>query len=223
VLALGLGFGLACTAILSPHDSVKRCGSTEECPDTGDNRYVAVCRFDPNHIGGDTSKVSKVCTADFNPNITCDPQAYSRNPDHPLTKKLAECSDMVGVCDDAKAGTEGCQTLDGACMDGLEYDDEQGACVDPDADLKIYRGEQYNEQAVLDQFCKSFFCDDRFVCDTSAGGQCVICDDTAAIGEGGCAELWVNGELAPVYLGDALEDECLGAKADADNPTFGDC
>lgn len=224
VVMLALASGLACTAIFKPRDSVQRCGSADDCEATGDNRYDAVCRFDPDHVGLDSTKVDKICVADFKVNIGCNPDNYT-TPEHPYTEKLDDCDSRIAACDMDKLGSLGCApTEEGDCADGLE--EEDGICIDPDSDEKIVSEESFVGQDVRDQFCKSFFCDDEFVCDTSdeVRQNCVRCDPDKEFGKGGCGVLYLNGQRSSVYLlGDDLDAACAHEDADVDEPVFGEC
>src|SRR5690606_11439603 len=76
--------GFACTAIFAPRDDVQRCGTADECEPTGDPRYVAECRFDPDNMDLDTTEVDKICVASFRV-VSCDPDDYGgAGGDHPF-------------------------------------------------------------------------------------------------------------------------------------------
>lgn len=223
ILVLGLASGLACTAILNPKDSVQRCGTGDDCEPTGDQRYVAVCRFDPENSDLDSTKTDKICVADFK-TIFCD---VPTNPDDPYADLVDSCDELVIDCEDARKGTEGCdaRTSGDACDDGLERN-EDDICVDPDSDEIIVSGAAKRDQAIQDQFCKGFFCDERFVCDTSSENsqRCVICDPEKPFGEGGCGTFYANGEPAPFYvLGDDLDDRCAAPDSDIGEPIINEC
>ena len=224
VLGLALASGLACTAIFAPRDDVQRCGTSDDCDDTGDNRYVPACRFDPENSDLDSTETDKICVADFAP-IACRPEDWSTSEDHPFVAKVDECDTIDLACDADRLGSEFCERADGEqCAAGLEPNGD-GLCVDPDSDERIVGDPDFREQAVLDQFCKSFFCDDEWVCDTGSNrATCVRCDPDEPFGEGGCGLLYANGAPAPVYvLGDDLQDQCDGPDADGDEPVFGEC
>ena len=224
VLLLALASGLACTAIFAPRDDVQRCGTSDDCEATGDNRYVAVCRFDPENML-DSTEVDKICVADFAV-IACRPSDWdNNNPEHSFTEKVDQCDDITLECDMDRLGSEGCERPPaGECDPGLEPNDN-GICVEEGSDEIIVSDADFREQAVLDQFCKSYFCDDEFVCDASEdSATCVRCDPELPFGEGGCGLLYANGAPAPVYvLGDELEEQCDPGEADPDDMLFGDC
>jgi hypothetical protein len=227
VLALALAsltaLGGSCTAILAPRDDVQRCGTAEDCEPTGDNRYVPVCKFDDANIDLDSSRVDKICVAEFKRSVGCNPGSYT-NPEHPFVAANDECgaAESYVACDAAtQAGTQGCPPMGGSCNEGLAVNDV-GLCDDTDADTPMAVQADVEElfgQDVRDQFCRSFFCDDTFVCDSDSD-VCVPCDPDEEYGQGGCGEIWIAGARSGVYDdGDA----CEGADASVDRVTFGAC
>jgi hypothetical protein len=227
VLALALvsvaALGSSCTAILAPRDEVQRCGTADDCEPTGDNRYVPVCRFGETDDDLESLEVDKICVADFKPSVGCNPGSYTK-PDHPFAAASMELgvSARYAACDAAtQLGTRGCPPASGACNDGLAVNDA-GLCDDDDPDTPMVVQANTSELVgldVRDQFCRSFFCDDRFVCDTSAN-VCVLCDPADPYGEGGCGEIWIAGARSCVYDdGNA----CEGADVTDEKVTFGSC
>jgi hypothetical protein len=213
VLALALvslaAFGVSCTAILAPRDDVQRCGTADDCDPTGDNRYVPVCKFDDANLDLDALSVEKICVADFKPSVGCDPGSYT-NPEHPFSVANTELgvASRYDVCDAAtQLGTRGCPPAGGSCNEGL-VENVVGLCDDTDEDTPMVVQADTEElvgQDVRDQFCRSFFCDDRFVCDPGSN-FCVLCDPDEVYGEGGCGEIWVAGERSCVYDVDCDDD-----------------
>lgn len=227
VLALALTSAAACTAILAPKDGVQRCGSADDCDPTGDERYVPVCRFDPENTDLDSTKVDKICVAEYDFK-GCSPENRQDidGETHPLPAQIDACDGVAAQCEDALLGTKGCagRVSGQACDDGLELDDD-GICVDEDDDVKIIDGAkgENSDQAVLDQFCRGFYCDERFVCNTDTN-KCQLCNEDDEFGKGGCGEVWIGGAPHPTYLmGDALDDACDDEDSDVDAPNFGTC
>ena len=218
----------ACTAILTPRDDVQRCGTSDDCDSTGDERYVAECRFDPDNADLDTTEVDKVCVAAFK-KPTCDPTEITFDDG---VNVYQEALDEFGMaarytgCDE-NPGTRGCEPAAGTstCEDGLSVNDD-GLCDDPDARYPAKRvadGVAEAGQDIYDQFCRSFFCDRDFVCDRS-DNTCVKCDPDKPYGEGGCGEIYIAGELSCIYLtGDDLDDACQAPDSDLADPAFGGC
>lgn len=230
VLSVAFGSAFACSAILRPNDDVERCGTADDCSSTGDNRYVPLCKFDDENTGLDSTQVDKICVADFR-SLGCNPTAYTGTS---MTNGFLEafedrtCASVV--CTDENLGKVGCPRVPGGgCDPGLEFDAELGACVDPDADEPIIPhpylvANGLTGHHVKDQFCKSFFCDDSFVCNATTN-NCTPCNPDAAFGQGGCGLVYSDGAPAKIYvLGDALEDACAGPDARANDPAvFGSC
>jgi hypothetical protein len=220
----------ACSVILKPRDDVERCGTAEECSPTGDNRYEPVCKFDDENLDLDSTKIDKICVADFR-SIGCDPMGYSSGSGlNNLFLETTEKSSCVDLgCSMENMGKAGCPPPSGeGCGSGLELDDE-GFCNDPDADEPIIppsylAANDLDDQHVRDQFCKSFFCDDSFVCNSDTK-KCQRCDTDRPFGEGGCGLVYSEGEIAKVYvLGDDLEAQCAAEDVQTDEPAvFGDC
>lgn len=220
----------ACSVILKPRDDVERCGTAEECSPTGDNRYEPVCKFDDENLDLDSTKVEKICVADFR-SISCDPGSYAMGSSlknlFVETMETAACADLG--CAMENQGKVGCPPPSGAgCEGGLELDDE-GFCNDPDADEPVIpasylAANDLDGHHIRDQFCKSFFCDDSFVCNADTN-KCQRCDDERDYGDGGCGLVYSEGALAKIYvLGDDLEDACAGELVETDEPAvFGDC
>ncbi len=224
LVALGSS-AVSCTAILAPRDDVERCGSADDCTPIADKRYVPACRFDEANIDLDTSQVDKICVADFNPDIGCDPTAYQNNPEHPFFVAFTNAADPAryAACDTmTQAGLQGCPDA-GGCAEGLQPN-EYGLCDVPNAanpavEISDVDSEDVFGHEVRDQFCRSYFCDDRFVCDLSTN-RCVICDPDRSYGQGGCGEVFIAGARSCVY-----EDggACQGGDVTDMTVTFGAC
>lgn len=218
-----------CSAILKPNDDVERCGNAEDCSPTGDNRYVPICKFDDENTGLDTTKVDKICVADFK-SIGCDPSQYTGTSMANNFKDTAEDATCVDLgCSDENAGKPGCRPAQGTSDCQFGSPDDDGFCGDPDADQPVIPAvflgddELKQDQHVRDQFCKSYFCDDTFVC--NAQSKCEQCDPEKPFGQGGCGIVYAEGAPAKVYvLGGDLEDQCAGEDVQADEPAvFGAC
>lgn len=218
----------SCTAILAPRDDVERCGSADDCPPTGDERYIAECRFDEGS-SLDSTEVDKICVAAFRPSIGCNPMNYLTLPDgseHPFKTMFDDNSDSLRYTCDMTPGVRGCAPDMAGCADGLEFDEEQGFCDDPDATasnptISLSGETELRGQDVLDQFCRSFFCDNSFVCDTT-DFTCVPCDPEDPFGEGGCGTVYIGGQRSCAYSPD-LQAVCDGPDASVDTPHFGEC
>jgi hypothetical protein len=230
--ARGLGVGsslliaASCTAILSPDDDVQRCGSADDCAPTMDNRYIAECRFDPDS-NLDSTEVDKICVAAYKPSIGCNPDSYTGSAEeHPLRVMYAEYGMASRYSCEETPGVRGCPPETGVgCAAGLEPRESDDLCDDPDDDVRMVSlvGESdLAGQDILDQFCRSFFCDDSFVCDRT-DDRCVPCDPDEPFGEGGCGTVFVGGAPSCAYTAPNTEDVCDGPDASTDEPKFGNC
>ena len=195
----------ACTAILVPDetdDGVVRCNNSEDCPDTGDNRYIAQCVYGE----GQPETSDKVCAADFD-DIPCGGEFY--NGDHPLSVAYQDALDakaFYGSCSEENRGKRGCQPqAGGVCNDGLQIDNESGICDDPDDPIPAIfppnvGGIDIAGQDAKDNFCRWYFCDESFVCARAGSRElCQPCVPGREFGEGGCGTLYIQGEPSPIY------------------------
>jgi hypothetical protein len=106
-------------------------------------------------------------------------------------------------------GSQGCPPDNGSCEGNLQPVErgDRTICDDPNAlhpayafidsgDLDVIQG-----QDVADQFCRSFFCDERFVCaydNQRRNGTCVVCNESGEFGKGGCGTVF--SDAAPTCL-----------------------
>lgn len=229
----GLGVSsVSCTAILAPRDDVQRCGTADDCDDTGDERYVPACRFDDPTL--DADEFEKICVADFKTSVGCNPDNYltldNSNEPHPYGgvafAELADSGRYVG-CEEDQFGLKGCPPPSGgSCNAGLSPNDAN-LCDDGDPRAIEITSDTIG-QDVRDQFCRAFFCDDRFVCDTGSN-VCVLCDPEQPFGEGGCGEVFIGGARSCVYESySSPDDAACDAARDPREPmteavTFGSC
>lgn len=236
VAAAGTGF--ACTAIFAPKDDVQRCGTADECEATGDPRYVAECRFDPENMDLDTTEVDKICVAAFRV-VGCDPDDYSgAGGMHPYRVAFDEFAgaDRYTACPmDANAPlgcapAPGFQCAEGApnelgfCDDGLGtmpyYTLQDADGTDEDLEITV-TDDDLRGQDIADAFCQSFYCEGDWVCDRLGGHTCRRCDPDLPIGAGGCGTVYVEGRPSCIYPGAALA--CEDGNTELEEPRFGDC
>ncbi|PRQ03675.1 hypothetical protein ENSA5_13680 [Enhygromyxa salina] len=215
IAALISGFLLsACSAFFVPDfedDGVHRCDLTSDCPELEDNRYVAVCVLPEQLSAG----AAKICSSDYD-TVPCAATAYG--PNHPLTRAYADAFNdpaRYGVCPTELLGSSGCGPSPDGCEAGLVLN-VYGTCIDPEVDPNAIGAGQLPLEDVLgqdvkDQFCRSYFCDERFVC-SHRGSQprCVPCDPDRYFSRAGCGTLYVQGEVSSVYLDVEATGNCAG-------------
>ncbi len=208
-----------CSFILDPEriDDLPRCEFESQCPEHEDRRFVNVCTTTQPE-----ADAPKICAP--RPDVSCDPFDYdaislfaSRHRQARADENRYEmhCGDLGGV--------QGCLPGLGECDEGLRPHPRTGRCDDQDDDTLPALAPQPSVagQDVLDQFCRSTFCSQDFVCHKGEF-KCVRCELGEAIGRGGCGELYPGGERSSVYTSvDQLEDDCLGDDADEDTVTIG--
>jgi hypothetical protein len=227
ILGAVLGSGLACTLILSPRDDVERCGNTDDCPHSTDNRYVYECRFDPENTDLDSLNVEKVCVP-AHARFGCAIPDSSQDPYREMFDQRARAINYQACAD--SFGAQGCPPNQGACNEGLTPRADDGICDDEDPSTPRALGfvsgtdpQAFYGQDVRDQYCRSFYCDDAFVCDTR-DNQCRICEPGLPLGEGGCGEIYSGGKPMCTYQRDAeLDSACAGEGSSVDTISWGDC
>ena len=222
VLLLG-GFSIsACTAILVPNeddDGVARCNTSSDCPDIDDNRYVAVCTV--GDAQADNS--DQICSSDYDDLIKCGKTDYPDDQALTTTYAAAQANKAAYTsCAAENRGTLGCDPNGGTCQGDLEVN-VHGTCDDPDnSDNPLASAGQVGladvaGRDVQDHFCRSYFCDERFVCDTSLDKPvCGVCNPNDPFGKGGCGTLYINGAIASVYQDVESTGNCGGNTGPAD-------
>jgi two-component system NtrC family sensor kinase len=230
VAAAGLLSG--CNFILNPanSDEVTRCKNATECEQNdkfagilANERTDAACKAPATGSGSFTSaKNNLVCSIVDKASVSCDAEAFPE--DAPLRIKYEEATAQPSVylCPATAKGTTGCPSLNGNCDDPKAKPNDFDICDDgsgafpfaePTADLVA--------QDVLDQHCRSYFCDDNFVC--NANKKCVRCrdidpDETDMIGDGACVDFALAGKVSSIYLDNGCDDDSV---SDADETKFG--
>lgn len=191
----------ACVAILPPDqdgsdDDVIRCDNSSDCEDAiDDNRYVGECIAVDGGPG--------VCAPNF-ATQGCNPEQVVTE-DSPFFQTWDEASKSAAYVTCA-TGERGCRATMTGCVDDLVLN-EFNICDEPGANVLAVGADQNGGQDVLDQFCRSFFCDEDYVCNatTFTCQRCVTSEGTE-LGEGRCAEVYVDGERSSVYT-----DGCGGS------------
>lgn len=208
-----------CNFILNPanSDEVIRCKNTTECEkedffiaELRNERTDAACGAPGGGGGFTTSKTNQVCSLVDKASVSCGTETLPAG-DFSDAVDAANKNVVYAVCVGDKKGTLGCAPLNnGTCAGGLTVNDF-GACDDGMGQPLISASADLKLQDVQDQQCRSYFCDESFVCNRKTS-KCVRCDDSFGvekIGEGACGDLAINGARSTVYLSQKqLVDEC---------------
>jgi hypothetical protein len=192
-------FCTACTAILVPGEpGFEPCDTSEDCDVPDDTRHEALCVK-----GGDQSDQSKkVCVSSFI-ETGCSPEEYPATFDFQLAFDAAVDAGYDVCVDPAmELGKQGCPGNASICDDPLELNDYD-ICDDTDDDTlpALQMPPDLEGRDVQDQFCRWFFCDSNYICDTSGTTQlCKLCDPDADYADGGCGEIYIKGQKSATYL-----------------------
>jgi hypothetical protein len=214
-----VGLTAGCTAILDPErlDSVYRCEFDGQCPVHADPRFANVCT-----TADEAADAPKICAPE--PDVSCDPFDYDEHSEFVALYEAVTASETryASRCTELGA-VQGCPPMFGECEAGLRKHAKSGMCddADPDTPPALAAVPSIGGQDVLDQFCRSTFCSEQFVCDTREH-KCVPCTLGNPLGRGGCGDLYIEGQRSSVYLSASeLEDACMGPEADEQNIAFG--
>ena len=227
--------GTGCNFIFNPEnsDEVIRCKNTTECEQEsyfferlGTDRFDANCSA-PGGAGGDftSSKTNQVCSVVDKASVSCDPAVFAKGPFFEAWERAMANAAAYTACSGDQLGTLGCApTFSGTCSTGLSVNG-YGVC-DDDMGMPVYAGSDPDlfGQDVKDQHCRSYFCDESFVCNGRTN-KCIRCDESkdaiGDVGQGACGELAIQGQRSTVYQDDAtLEKACLET-SDAEMTAFG--
>jgi hypothetical protein len=226
--------GTGCNFILNPerYDDVIRCKNTSECEGESyffdalnTERVDASCAAPGSGGGGFTSsKTNQVCSVVDKASVSCDPAVFMKGPFYDAWERANTNKAAYVPCSGDKLGTFGCApTFNGTCANGLEVND-YGVCDDGSGLPLFPASDELFGQDVKDQHCRSYFCDDAFVCNGRTN-KCIRCDpskDTVGdLGQGACGDLALQGVRSTVYQskGD-LESMCPDA-SDVEMTVFG--
>ena len=207
----------ACSVILNPRDDVARCSNVSDCEEPEDTRFEAVCIADES-ANIDTTQVEQVCVAQFT-TIGCDPMSY--DVDNPFRAAVDSRNFSDYACTDTP-GVQGCPPEAGVgCQAGLEVN-VLGTCDVPGAEIPAINHNAWDVEAqdVKDQFCRGYFCDDTYVCNTEFN-RCQPCDPTLEFGKGGCGVVYTQGTESCVYV--SPDEVCDAPNSSTNEPIFGDC
>jgi hypothetical protein len=209
-----------CSLMLDPQrlDDVPRCDFDVDCPEAPDPRFEFICT-----TTDEESSAPKICSP--RPSVSCAPDDYDYHSEFRVRHREAgEVQDRyVNRCNDL-GGVQGCPPKDGQCEPGLSVHARTGRCDDSDDATPVALAPEEDlvrQQDVLDQFCRSMYCSDEFVCD-KADYVCVRCEFGTSLGRGGCGDLYIDGERSSIYLSDAqMQDACEGEDMTVENARLG--
>lgn len=221
-IAVAAAVGGGCALVLDPErlDSVDRCRFDQDCPVPDDPRYELICTFSDDET--EEPDYPKICSP--RPSVSCDSAKFDY--DSEFATRIREARALPNRYDEAcmdQVAVAGCVPGDHGCATGLSSHPESGRCDDRDESTPpaVSPVPSVREQDVLDQFCHSVFCDERYVCDKRSD-SCVPCTLGRPVGRGGCGDLYIDGVRSTVYLDpDELEANCLGADGSFEDAQFG--
>lgn len=236
---------LGCNFIMNPDgDGIFRCDNPDDCDAPlravlDDERGQSRCAAAGGGGGGFTqSQDNKVCSVVDREDVGCNANAFAMDEaeSSPVTKTYRDAIKQAGAyaCLPDQFGSAGCPPNAGACNQGLvkrtyrtlagtadspEENAEATICA-PDGVDAVGGNPALRGFDVLDQHCRSFFCDESFVCNrgsgTSSGWRCARCDPDKPYGSGGCGTMYLQGAPSTVYTSDLGGDACDDtAKPDA--------
>lgn len=229
-LLAGLALFTGCNFIFNPakSDDVIRCKNTTECEKEAvffdalnTNRLDASCAA-PSGGGNDfaSSKTNQVCSIVDKASVSCGVEGL---PASDFATRVEEANKSVyAACPSDLKGSLGCaEKTGGGCNDGLEVN-VFGVCDDGEGLPYFPYSEGLDLQDIKDQHCRSYFCDESFVCNNGKCSRCVDAEDgDAGPGTGACGQLALSIGPSPVYLSqDKLEDGCQDASI-AEETKFG--
>ncbi|MBK7825632.1 hypothetical protein [Nannocystis sp.] len=206
-----------CNFIFNPanSDDVIRCKNTTECEKEdvffdklNTERLDATCAAPGGSATFGTSKTNQVCSLVDKASVSC---ATEMLPAGDFADAVAAADTNKAVytsCPADQRGKLGCEpTNSGTCDANLEKS-EFGICDDGKGFPLYAASAELLYQDIKDQHCRSYFCDDSFVCNSKTS-KCVRCDPDADASQGGCGELALAGGPSTVYQSqDALTKAC---------------
>lgn len=233
LLVASAALSLGCNFIFNPDgDGILRCDNADDCEvplaaALEDERGQPACGAGGQAAGDFTQSAdNKVCSVIDKEDVSCDPNKVGAET--PFGLLYAEASAQTGLykaCISDQKGTLGCPpTSSGKCDSGLEvrmYNANTGdkdnpspeareICV-PAGSIGVEPNPALLAWDVRDQHCRSYFCDESFVCARGNGGssgfRCVRCDPKEVYGDGGCGELLIQGKASSVYDDDGTCEE----------------
>ena len=218
----------ACSVVFDPerYDDIDRCRYDDDCPATPDPRFANICTVSEEYQGEDEEvdlSFPRICSP--RPSVSCDPDAYAY--DSPFRTRAREANGRLERYDTLcgpLGGVQGCPPHpETGCDEGLSPHPLSGRCDDDDEATPPAVAPESSVllQDVLDQFCRSVYCDSRFTCHVR-DHVCQPCEVGQPISRGGCGDLFPDGVRSPVYQTAAeLTDDCMGRDGDPEQAHLG--
>ncbi|MEX1364211.1 MAG: hypothetical protein AB1Z98_13880 [Nannocystaceae bacterium] len=212
-----------CSVILDPerYDDLPRCRFDDDCPAAEDPRYELVCTVAEAYEDQELD-FPRICSP--RPSVSCNPREYDFYSE--LATRYREATSLRARYGDTcldLPGVQGCSPGDEGCQPGLSPHELSRRCDDGDLQTPpaVAVVPEVAGQDVLDQFCRSIYCDVRYACETN-DFRCVACELGKPLGAGGCADLYFAGVRSTVYQdGDALQEQCAGPDVDPEDAYIG--
>lgn len=215
-----------CNFIFNPDgDGVLRCDNADDCDAPlfdalSDQRGQSACGGGQGSSNFNQTQTGKVCSVVDREDVSCDPNAAKGKFLEALTAaQTVADGGTYKACLSGQKGTLGCPPLSsGTCTQGTprSYTSLVGEADTPSIDQRMICAPDGVTDAVepndalarwdvLDQHCRSYFCDESFVCAKGKGAaafRCMRCDPDKAYGDGGCGTMVIQGAVSSVYTAD---------------------
>lgn len=234
-----------CNFIFNPDgDGVLRCDNADDCDAPlydalSDQRGQSACGGGQGSSNFNETQTGKVCSVIDKEDVSCDPNGARGN-----FLAAAEAAQVVAdagtykPCLSGQKGTLGCPPLSsGTCMQGTPRTytalvakgtdtpvaEERMICAPDGVADAVEPNDGLARWDVLDQHCRSYFCDEDFVCARGKGAaayHCVRCDPKKPYGDGGCGTMILQGAVSTMYTADLGGSVCE-ATADTEKTDFG--
>jgi hypothetical protein len=217
-VALGLlvvGAIAGCSVVLDPerYDDVERCRYDDDCSAPDDPRYENICTVSEEYFVEDEEPdidFPRICSP--RPSVSCDPDDYAYDSAFRTRTReaIAQHERYASPCIEMP-GAQGCPPhIDDGCTPGLVVHPLSGRCddEDPTTPPAVAPEPTVILQDVLDQFCRSVYCDIEYACHTRRH-RCEPCVLGEPLGRGGCGDLYPAGARSSVYeTPDELDAGC---------------
>lgn len=223
-----LGLASACSVVFDPerYDEIDRCRYDDDCPATPDPRFENICTVSDEYRREDEEvelPFPRICSP--RPSVSCDPDEYGYDSSfRTRAREAVSRRERYDTSCGPLGGVQGCPPdPELGCDEGLRPHPLSGRCDDEDdaTPPAIAPEPSVLMQDVLDQFCRSVYCDVRFTCHVR-DHTCEPCELGQPLGRGGCGDLYPDGVRSSVYQTAAqLEGSCQGRDGDLGDADLG--